>query len=270
MTANPKRNRWCTTLAGALGHSTNTVFARLASWHLAPKVLDAMASRFHFNAPLPFDAPVQESSLHFPEDALGYARTAAGFWNSTLSPLHATWLSAVVARGGESVRPRIVQDVVDETGKVVWTAPSDSIRKRVVEPATARAVQTMMDETVSSGTSYKAFHDRHGTGFLGDVVIAGKTGTLTDAASSRFYTWFTGYSHAGTDADKDGPSRVAIGVLVVNDPTWTIKANTLAREVLRAYFAKEKVPNVTPPQLRSVADNGKGSSDAAKKRKPRG
>lgn len=264
--ADPKRDRACTTLAGALGHSTNTVFARLALWHLEPKVLGAMAARLHFNAPIAFDVPVQESTLKLPDDSLGYARTAAGFWNSTLSPLHAAWLSATVARGGETVRPRIVTDV-ESDGKIVWSAPKSSGGRRAIEPSTARAVQTMMDETVSSGTSYKAFHDRRGTSFLGDVVVAGKTGTLTDAAASRFYTWFTGFSHpaAGESASDKGPRSVAIGVLVVNGPTWTIKANTLAREVLRAYFAKEKVPNVTPPQLHVVADKGTSRPRRAKK-----
>lgn len=268
----PKRDRACTTLAGALGHSTNTVFARLALWHLKPKVLGAMAARLQFNTPLAFDVPVQESTLDLPDDSLGYARTAAGFWNSTLSPLHAAWISATVARGGEAVRPRIVTDV-ESGGQIVWSAPKSSGGRRALDPSTARAVQAMMDETVSSGTSYKAFHDRRGASFLGDVVVAGKTGTLTDAAASRFYTWFTGFSHprAGERPSDKAPRSVAISVLVVNGPTWTIKANTLAREVLRAYFAKEKVPHVTPPPLHVVADKGKKSSPRPRRaaKKPR-
>ena len=41
-----RRDRWCTTLAGAMGHSTNAVFARLALRNLKPAVLEAMAQRF--------------------------------------------------------------------------------------------------------------------------------------------------------------------------------------------------------------------------------
>jgi hypothetical protein len=57
------------------------------------------------------------------------------------------------------------------------------------------------------------------------------------------------------------PRQVAIGVLVVNNPTWTIKANLLAREVLRAYFAEQKVPNVTAPQLRAPQPKTAGEDD---------
>jgi cell division protein FtsI/penicillin-binding protein 2 len=115
----------------------------------------------------------------------------------------------------------------------------------------------MMESTVSDGTSYRAFHDPKGAAFLPNIGVAGKTGTLTDPSSQRFYTWFTGFapSHPievadGAAPDGKSPRQVAIGVLVVNDPTWAIKANVVAREVLRGYFAAQKVPGVTTPPLR--------------------
>jgi cell division protein FtsI/penicillin-binding protein 2 len=109
----------------------------------------------------------------------------------------------------------------------------------------------MMDTTVSGGTSYRAFHDGHGQAFLPGIQVAGKTGTLTDPQSQRFYTWFTGFTPSHINAEeKIGARQVAIGVLVVNDATWNTKANILAREVLRAYFAGQKAPNVTPPSIR--------------------
>jgi hypothetical protein len=125
-----------------------------------------------------------------------------------------------------------------------------------------------MESTVSDGTSYRAFHDPKGAAFLPNIVVAGKTGTLTDPTSQRFYTWFTGFapSHPIVVAEGDAPAstpprQVAIGVLVVNNPTWTIKANLLAREVLRAYFAEQKVPNVTTPQLRTAPAKAAGDDD---------
>jgi hypothetical protein len=39
----------------------------------------------------------------------------------------------------------------------------------------------------------------------------------------------------------------------VNDPKWTIKANVLGREVLRAYFAEQKIPGVTAPGSEKTA-----------------
>ena len=148
---------------------------------------------------------------------------------------------------------------ISEEGKIVWTAPTGLAQKRAIKQTTAEAVTTMMESTVSDGTSYRAFHDPKGAAFLPNVGVAGKTGTLTDPTNARFYTWFTGFapSHPIVIADGDKPDskpprQVSIGVLVVNQPTWTIKANVLAREVLRAYFASQKVQNVTTPQLRQT------------------
>jgi hypothetical protein len=38
-----------------------------------------------------------------------------------------------------------------------------------------------------------------------------------------------------------------VSALIVNTPTWHIKAPQLARELLRAYFAKHGAKGVTPP-----------------------
>jgi cell division protein FtsI/penicillin-binding protein 2 len=249
----PRRDRWCTTLGGAMGRSINTVFARLAVAHLKPAQLEETAHAFGFGSTLPFDVPVQPSAAHFPDDTLGFARTAAGFWNTTLSPLHAAWMAAMIARGGEPVRPVLVSDVV-EGGKVQWSAPTGLGQRRVIRSETAHALTTMMESTVTDGTSYRAFHDGKGHSFLPGIAVAGKTGTLTEGSSQRFYTWFTGFApskpvtFASDVADPIQPRKVAFAVLVVNDPKWTIKANVLAREVLRAYFAGQKMPGVTSPR----------------------
>jgi hypothetical protein len=40
--------------------------------------------------------------------------------------------------------------------------------------------------------------------------------------------------------------QVSIAVLVVNQPTWHVKANVLAREMLRAYFTDARAPAPPP------------------------
>jgi cell division protein FtsI/penicillin-binding protein 2 len=246
----PARDRWCTTLGGALGRSINTVFARLARKYLAPKDLDAMARRFGYGSPVPFDLPVQPSGVHVPDEPLEFARTAAGFWNTTLSPLQAAEISAIVARRGESVRPRVVDSVVTPAGTPLWSAPSGSSGSRVIAPETADKVGAMMEQTVRGGTCFRAFHDARGATFLPGVSVAGKTGTLSDGRAERYYTWFTGFAPS---RPIEGTPTVAIAVLVVNGPVWREKANVLAREILRAYFAERSVPGVTRPALGSIA-----------------
>jgi cell division protein FtsI/penicillin-binding protein 2 len=250
----PQRDRWCTTLAGALGRSINTVFARLAKQHLTPPQLEAMAHRFGYGMPLSFDVPVQPSAIRVPSDALEFARTAAGFWNSTLSPLEAVELSAIVAREGEAIRPSVVEKVVAANGAVTWSAPDSPSTRRVVARETAGELATMMEHTVGEGTSWRAFHDGHGAAFLPGLTVAGKTGTLTDSETKRYYTWFTGYAPS---RPQPGVRQVAVAVLVVNGPTWQVKANVLARDVLRAYFAAHEVAGVTRPSLNAIARHHK-------------
>ncbi len=249
----PQRDRWCTTLAGAMGRSINTVFARLARQHLAPAQLETMARRFGYGQPFAFDVPVQPSTLRVPSEPLEFARTAAGFWNTTLSPLEAVELSGIVAREGEAVRPSVVDKVVVGDA-VAWSAPDAPVTRRVVTRETAAQLATMMEHTVSEGTSWRAFHDGKGGAFLPGVTVAGKTGTLTDAETKRYYTWFTGYAPSHP---QPGVRQVAVAVLVVNGPAWQVKANVIARDVLRAYFAEHEVTGVTRPSVNAIARHHK-------------
>jgi cell division protein FtsI/penicillin-binding protein 2 len=235
----PKRDRWCATLGEAMGRSLNTVFARLALKNLTPADLTGMGGAFGFGDPVPFDVPVAASSLFIPEDKLGFARTAAGFWNTTMSPIEAANIANTVANQGEMLRPVIVESVADPAGSL-YQAPKRTVIRRAVQPETAAALTSMMETTIRGGTSYKAFHDPEGRPFLPNISVAGKTGTLTRAETQQFYTWFVGFA----------PSRapeVAIAVLVVNTPSWRAKANVVARDVLRAYFASKGVAGVTKP-----------------------
>ena len=231
----PLRDKYCVSLATAMGKSTNAVFARLAQRHLKAAELNDEARAYGYGEPVPFEVPIAASDVKLPDDGLPFARTAAGFWNSTLTPLQAAWISATVAHGGEVLKPTIVREILAPDGTSMWTAPkSPTVLRRAVPSATAAAVTTMMEHTVSEGTSFRAFHDPKGTAFLpAGLVVAGKTGTLNDPDGQHYYTWFTGFAPSHP---KPGEKQVAISVLVVNGPKWHVKANVVAREMLRAYF----------------------------------
>lgn len=236
----PKRDRWCATVAIAMGRSLNVVFGRLAQKHLTPEDLAAVGGAFGFGAPVPFAVANEPSKIQIPSDPLEFARTAAGFWNTTLSPLAAASLAQTVASGGITLEPRIVSTVY--AGKeTLWKDNREpGVLRRAVRQETATQVTRMMVQTVANGSAYKAFHDARGKPYLPGVEIAGKTGTLSDHQADRHYTWFVGFAPA------DKP-EVAISTLVVNTPIWHIKAPQLAREVLRAHFARRGVKGVTPP-----------------------
>jgi cell division protein FtsI/penicillin-binding protein 2 len=239
---NRKRDKYCATLSGAMGRSLNTVFARLALRNLDQGKLGDAASRLGWGEDLPFDVPIAQSALTLPKDELGFARTAAGFWNSTLSPFQAVNLMSTVANGGEMIRLHVVDSVKTEDNEEIYRAPAErQVIRRAMEPSTASAVTSMLEATVRDGTSYKSFHDRAGRAYLGDIEVAGKTGTLTKPTpDGPFYTWFAGFA----------PSRkpeVAISVLVANRAKWRVKATNVACDMLRTYFADKGAPGVTDP-----------------------
>lgn len=237
---NPKRDKWCASLSEAMGKSLNTIFARLAIEHLSPKSLTDAAKSYGFDEVIPFDVPVAKSKVNIPEDKLGFGRTAAGFWNTTLSPLAGASIMSTIANGGEMVRPYIVESVTEKGTTIYEAKGRRQVLRKVIRPETARALTTMLEATVTSGTSRVAFRDPKGRPFLPNIRVAGKTGTLLENKTDRLYTWFVGFA----------PSRkpeVAVSVLAVNRSIWRAKANVVARDVLRAYFAKKGAPGVTKP-----------------------
>jgi cell division protein FtsI/penicillin-binding protein 2 len=236
----PKRDKWCATMAMALGRSINVVFARLAQKHLKPAEVEAMAGSFGFGAPLPFPVANDPPRIDMPEDRVEFARASAGFWHSTLSPLAGASLAETVANGGIALEPRIVDRVLSGKEEVWKEVREPRVLRRAVRPETALELRKMMRETVASGSAWKSFHDKSGEPYLPNLPVAGKTGTLTDHAADRHYTWFVGFAPA------DEP-EVAVSVLVVNTPIWQIKAADLARDVLRAYFASRGRPGVARP-----------------------
>lgn len=236
---NPKKDKWCATVAEAMGRSLNTVFARLSLKHLDQAKLGQTAKQLGFGDPIPFDVAVAPNTITLPEDRVGFARTSAGFWNTTLSPLGAVTLATTMANHGQMLRPVIV-DWVKEGRETLHKGASRQVLSRAESPEVAAAVTRMMEATVSDGTSFKAFHDGAGREYLPGVSVAGKTGTLTKQQTDQFFTWFVGF------APSQKP-EVAIAVLAVNKSTWKTKANTVARQMLQAYFAEKGFAGVKPP-----------------------
>ncbi len=235
------RDKWCATLAEAMGRSLNTIFARLALRHLDVPSLQVMGGAYGFGLPPSFDLPVQPSTLSPPADDLGFARTAAGFWNSTLSPLHAASIAATIASRGTMIRPSIVASVTDSTGATIYKAPEEpQVLRKPIKPETADALREMLEATTTVGTGFRAFHDKDGKSFLPGIKVAGKTGTLTRAKTQEYVTWFVGF------APSDAP-QVAIASVAINKPKWQTRANVMARDVLRAYFTMTNAPGVTMP-----------------------
>ncbi|MBC8132249.1 MAG: penicillin-binding protein, partial [Deltaproteobacteria bacterium] len=226
----PRIDRSCATLAYGVGKSQNAILAKMAARHLTPEKLDRVARAFGFGQEIPFDLPVERSHIDVPRgDTLEFARTAAGFWHSTLSPLHGALLAAAVANQGEMPAPHIIERATGSEGQPI--AIPVAAGRKVMSPAVAREVGKMMEMTTRMGTARATFNDRRGRPLL-PVSVAGKTGSLSAATDKGFvgYSWFVGYAPA------DHP-QIAFAVALGNHASWRIKATYLGRRLVSEYLA---------------------------------
>ncbi len=229
LSAHPRLDRACNSLAYALAKSQNAIIARLAIDHLAPAALLRMAHRLGFGTPLSFDGDdLAPSLIRVPTEPLGFARVAAGFGPTTLSPLHAAQLVASIAAGGARRELRMIDRVVDVDGTAERAAAVDP--EQLMGPRVAAELARMMVGTTQFGTARRGFHDARGQQLLRGVSVAGKTGTLNRAQPFRAYSWFVGFAPA------DRP-EVAVVVLLGHDDEGHGKAHPLAAQLLSQYFA---------------------------------
>ncbi|MBV8516058.1 MAG: PASTA domain-containing protein [Acidobacteria bacterium] len=123
-----------------------------------------------------------------------------------VTPLQIVRAAAAVATGGLLVEPRIVERVVDDSGKTVYEPPRHA-PVRVMSEKTAAVLNEILKNVVTRGTGKLAA--------LAEHVAAGKTGTAQKFvhgtyANDRYVGSFVGYVPA------DRP-RLAI-LVVVDEP----------------------------------------------------
>ncbi len=213
----PRPGDACISLRTALGHSINVAIAKLALRHARPDEVSAKASLLGLDGDVPIDRTVGRSHITIPDDRLGFARAAAGFWNGRTSALGALFAVQTIANGGTRVR--------------LHTATKDPVRVeegRALRAESAAELTRMMQITTRSGTAAKVFRAGKRPSLEG-VTVAAKTGTLIGDKPARMYSWFTGFAPA------EAP-EIAFAVLLANDVTWRMKANEVGREVLGDYF----------------------------------
>jgi penicillin-binding protein A len=224
----------CSPFFQALGHSKNAAYAQLATHRLLRADLIDVAERIGFNRTIPFDFPVLLGTLDVPYGDLDFARTAAGFRGTTLTPLGGAYLATVIATGGLLPRLRVVPP--DDGGRQL------EVLGRAMSSTTAHRLERMMEVTVESGTARSAFHDDLGHPLLGPLKVAGKTGTLhpNDAQKDNAVSWFIGFAPARRP-------EIAVSVLLENGAVWRRKAAEVARDMLRSHFAKQGMRGVRSP-----------------------
>ena len=230
----------CSTLSTALGYSQNMVMAGLAVRYLDAPMLVTMAKKLGCNGSVPIDVEVGAGALRVPASDEGMARAAAGFGPGTLTPLEAAYMMTIVARDGVRPALRLVDHIEHANGTTTELPVPTVATPRAVSAATAGRLRSMLEMTVREGTAFKAFRDEAGNRYLGSHAGGGKTGTLSRGSEARLFSWYAGFAPANNP-------EVAVAVMLANEQRWWRKGPEVARDVLRAYFAGNKVAGVTHP-----------------------
>src|SRR6187399_89933 len=149
------------TLTQALSMSLNTVAVRLGL-EVGAKNVVRTAHRLGISSKLDANASI----------ALG---------TSEVSVIELVGAYAPFANGGLGVSPHVVTKIRTAEGKVLYVRPADQLGQ-VIDPRHVAMMNTMMQETLLSGTARKAE--------IPGWTAAGKTGTSQDFRDA----WFIGYT----------------------------------------------------------------------------
>lgn len=189
------------TLREVLKVSSNVGMVKFAQ-RLDAETQYAYLRDFGFGTPtgvaLPSESP---GVLRRPDrwSALSQASLAMGY-EIAVTPLQLAIAYAAIANGGRLMRPRVLREVRDVSGRVLWRSQPETIR-RVVPEEVARRLRGALVEAVSDGTGRAAR--------VASVAIAGKTGT------ARRFDPRTGYTHEHYTAS-------FVGLIPANEPQWVI------------------------------------------------
>jgi penicillin-binding protein 1A len=170
------------TLTQALAMSLNTVAVRLGL-EVGSKNVVRTAHRLGIASKLDANASI----------ALG---------TSEVSVIELVGAYAPFANGGLGVSPHVVTKIRNDKGKILYDRPADQLGQ-VIEPRSVAMMNTMMRETLISGTARKAE--------IPGWMAAGKTGTSQDFRDA----WFIGYT-----------AKLVTGVWLGNDDNSPTKKTT--------------------------------------------
>ena len=234
-------------VAEALGRSCNPVFGQLGIRYLNTPALSRYAKLFGFNKDLGFEVKMARSTAAIPsQDQFEFSRTAAGFGEVTMSPIHAAAFMSGVANGGLLPRPRVVEKVVSPDGAVLHRGQPEALH-RIVTSSTAATIMDMMEYTTTVGTSKREFLAASNRPTMGGIRVAAKTGTLSGDNPKGLNNWFI------AAAPIENP-QLAIAVITV-DAGYSSKASHLGRRVFEKFFdiAPERLVPPAPAPKRSVS-----------------
>jgi cell division protein FtsI (penicillin-binding protein 3) len=231
------------TLAQVLKWSSNVGIVRFAA-RLTPREQYETLRDFGFGAP---------TGVPYPSEAAGTLRPPATWsrqsaaslamgYEIAVTPLQLAAAYATFANGGELLEPALVKEVRGPGGAVRYRH-SRRVVRRVMSPAVAARVRSMLVDVVTGGTAVE--------GDLTTFLLAGKTGTARRTVGGRYaamqyYATFAGLFPA------DRPQFVI--VVKLDSPKGAYYGGSTAAPVSRAVLEAALAARDAALDRRSLAD----------------
>lgn len=232
---NSNVNKWTRhiSLREAFARSINTVFGRLTLERLKPEDLEEYAVKFGFNQNIKTDLPYNPGKTEIPKEKNFHLTEMASGFNkvTTMSPLQGAMIAASIAADGVMPVPYVVDKVVDETGQTIFKA-EPLVAGITMSKNSAEKIQELMEATITQGTSRKAFRSLIRDKKFRELLIGGKTGSLTGDDPKGKVDWFVGYA-------MNENQKIAIAALTVNVQYWTVKSAHLAQTLFKTHFKEQ-------------------------------
>ncbi len=227
--------------AEAISLSSNIGIAKTAQ-RIDPGVFYQYARNLGFGLPTMIDLPGEVGGrLKRPAGWSGTSQTAMAIgYEVSVTPLQLLTAYAALANGGLLMKPYVVAERRDMTGRTIWTNEPDSIR-RAFERETARRLLPAFIEVVENGTAEQAQVE--------GLLVAGKTGTAQKYvspggyASGAYRSTFVGFYPARA-------AEVAM-IVVLDEPQTSIYGGATAAPVFRRIT--ERWAGTLPEVARHIA-----------------
>ncbi|HEX5164222.1 MAG TPA: penicillin-binding transpeptidase domain-containing protein, partial [Thermomicrobiales bacterium] len=144
------------------------------------------------------------------------------------TPLQLLNGTAAIANGGNLYVPRLIRDLVDESGTVVERFPPKRLRELQIDKQHINDVREGMRRTVTEGTAM-------GKITINDVEVGAKSGTAefgeadTEGEYKNSHAWFTAF------APYNDP-EICLAVMIQGGGAGSVYAGPVANKILDAYF----------------------------------
>ena len=222
-------------LADVIRFSSNIGIAQL-SQRLSAAELYALLRDLGFGTPTGVPYPSEASGVlrdpraWTPQSHMSHAMG----YELSVTPLQLALAYAAIANGGELLEPRLVREIRDADGEIVYRGKPRTVR-RVMTRETAEQLRNILKSVVDSGTAVDAD--------LATFDLGGKTGTARRTVGGRYARGQYSASFVGLF-----PARSPQLVLVVkiDNPGTTIfggrAAAPVAKAILQGALASREAP----------------------------